>query len=241
MVLYSCIVIGFLLLFAADFLQVGGSGAAARALDRLGYAFVFLAILHLAFAARPSWPFGNGEADLVFRGPVGIPAVLLWIGAILSALLLVWSVFLEFIWIRKKRGLGPDATVDSGTYGMCRHPGFWWLSFLVICIGVLRNLKSNFIPVILLVGLDFLLVLLQDQYVFPRVFPGYKQYREKVPFLIPRRGGRNRSGTKGSHEHNDITHHTRRRRRSGHTKSSFPGTRAHGLPGQAGHERPRGP
>jgi protein-S-isoprenylcysteine O-methyltransferase Ste14 len=191
MVLNSCILMGFLLLFAADFLRVRRSFRAATALDRIGYTFVFLAILHFAFAARASWPFGNREADLGIQGVTGIPAVLLWTGAASSALLLLWSVFFEFLWIRKKRGLGPDATVDAGTYGICRHPGFWWLSFLVVFIGILRDLKSHLVPVILLIGLDFLLVLLQDQYVFPRVFPGYKQYREKVPFLIPRKGGRN--------------------------------------------------
>jgi protein-S-isoprenylcysteine O-methyltransferase Ste14 len=129
---------------------------------------------------------GKGATDFSPPAAIGIPAVLLGTGALFSALLLLWSVFFEFIWIRKKRGIAAGATVDSGTYSLCRHPGFWWLAFLAVFLGILRGIERYYITIILMIALDFLLVFIQDRYVFPRVFPDYLEYRKKVPFLVPR-------------------------------------------------------
>ena len=98
---------------------------------------------------------------------------------------------LEFIWVRWKRKLAPAVTVDSGTYGLCRHPGFWWLSFLVIFLNLLRGVRLYSIAMILMIALDLVLVFVQDRYIFPRVLPGYEEYRKRVPFLIPWKGERN--------------------------------------------------
>ncbi|MCX7027317.1 MAG: hypothetical protein NT061_07535 [Spirochaetes bacterium] len=190
MVLNSCILAGFFLLFAADLLRVKRSLGTAQVLDGLGYTAIVLALLHLAFVPGPSWPLAAGGSELRPRLMGSAAVLVLGIAAIISALLLLWSVFIEIEWIRKKRRFGPEIIIDSGTYGLCRHPGFWWLSFLVLFLGILGGFKRYFLSMILLVGLDFLLVFIQDRYVFPKVFKGYKEYQKKVPFLIPRRGGR---------------------------------------------------
>ena len=191
MVINSCILGGFLLLFAADSLRLRRSGALPAALERLGYAFLLLSLALLAFAPRPSWPFGYQNAGRGSPAFTGIPAFILAAGAIAGASLLLWSVFLEFGWIRKKRKLRPEAIVDSGTYGLCRHPGFWWLTLLVVCLGLLKGVERYYITMILMTALDFLLVFVQDRFIFPRVFPGYEEYRKRVPFLIPGKGLRN--------------------------------------------------
>ena len=191
MVLNSCIMAGFLLLFVAEFLRLGDSRGTSAVLGRLGYALIAFSLLLFAFAPRTSWPMEEPAAAPNSAAVTGIPALLLAAGAILSALLLIWSVFLEFSWVRRKRKLAPEATVDSGTYGLCRHPGFWWLSFLVIFLNLLRGVRLYSIATILMIALDFVLVFVQDRYIFPRILPGYEEYRKRVPFLIPGKGERN--------------------------------------------------
>ena len=187
MILNSLIPIGFSLLMIADLLWTKGRGS-APAVRKTGYAILGCALGLLALAPDPSWPFPAREA-LPGWMPGGRPnpglAVVFVALAAASGALLLWSVFLEIGIARKRLGLGPSDLVTSGTYRLCRHPGFWWLTILVLTLGALKGLKAYFAPVFMMVFLDFLLVLLQDRYTFPKIFPAYDDYKKSVPFLIP--------------------------------------------------------
>jgi len=106
--------------------------------------------------------------------------------ALVSAILLVWSVFFEISFHRKRLGLDLRETVKSGSYGLCRHPGFWWFSVFSLSVAILRGLDLYFFTISLMIGLDLLLIVIQDKYAFPRLFSGYDAYRKEVPFLFPR-------------------------------------------------------
>jgi len=187
MILNSFILTGFLLLMIADLLWVKGSSATA-AIRLAGYIAIGIACGLFSLAPNPSWPLPVPEElaeTMSGWRPGTVFSLLLIIIAAISSCLLFWSVFLEIGIIRKKRGLKSSDIVVSGTYSLCRHPGFWWFAFLILSVGLLRGLSAYPIPIFLMIILDFLLILVQDRYTFPKVFHGYDDYKKSVPFLIP--------------------------------------------------------
>lgn len=75
--------------------------------------------------------------------------------------------------------------VNKGLYGTCRHPGFW---MFVLFYGFLALLFSNihlFYCFLIYNTCNFLYIVIQDVYIFPRYIRGYLDYKKAVPFLIP--------------------------------------------------------
>lgn len=127
--------------------------------------------------------------------PLGIPDWLEfpgWVLSLLGGCLLIYSVFIEIpLTIRRRQSnLSGDSRltlVQTGTYALCRHPGFWWL-LLFLCGQVLVIRRSEMLRLaVMWMALDFLLVFVQDRILFPARFSGYKNYRYLTPFLIPSR------------------------------------------------------
>ncbi len=108
--------------------------------------------------------------------------------AVISFFLLIYSLFLEipFHCTYAKEGVG-ETLVTTGTYALSRHPGVLWLGLLYIALAVLFPSVTMFIAVVVWFAMDVILVVLEDSYLFPRMFPGYVSYRKKTPFLIPTR------------------------------------------------------
>jgi len=190
MVQNSLALLGFSLLIAIELMQFRLPGFLTRILGYAGYGAVGVAVVILALTPRFA---GAGFDSLSLEG-----AALILL-SLISATLLAWSVFLEIPAERKRLGLGRGDLVSSGTYRLCRHPGFWWLCVLAICTATLKGFQSHSFFAFLMIGLDFLLVYIQDKYTFPRVFTGYSEYRKHVPFLIPRI----RTGPSGGMRHTD--------------------------------------
>ena len=120
-----------------------------------------------------------------------LDAVLLALGA----LALGAEIYVLFFAVPFSESYVGDAdgrrVVDTGAYGLCRHPGviclfavylFWGLAALpepgFLCLGVAFSILNG------------LYALYQDIYSFPRIFSDYAEYRRRVPFLIPDRAGR---------------------------------------------------
>jgi protein-S-isoprenylcysteine O-methyltransferase Ste14 len=173
MIQNSLATLGFFFLLFSDFLWVKGKKPAA-VLRRSGYLAVFCGI--------GVWSFSPSSAG----APGSFLSAVLIAAAAASSALLLWSVFIEIGAERKKHKLGPTDVIRSGSYGLCRHPGFWWFAILIIAIGILKGFSDNFLTIFIMIGLDLLLILFQDRYTFPKVFRGYDEYRKAVPFLIPR-------------------------------------------------------
>ena len=142
----------------------------------------------LAISPHPSWPFSASMAlpgGIAFNPPIAARALLIAL-AMLSSILLVWSVFLEIPYLRKKYKIESGTTVSKGSYAICRHPGFWWFALIAVSLATLRGSAEYFFTISLMIGMNLLLIALQDIYTFPRMFSGYKEYRNTVPFLVPR-------------------------------------------------------
>ena len=173
MIQNSLAALGFSLLLFSDFLWAKGKKMAST-LRRSGYLAVF--------GGLGLWIFLPSSANT----PDSLLSAALIVTAAASSVLLFWSVFIEIGIERKKHDLGPADVISSGSYGHCRHPGFWWFAILIIILGILKGFSGNFLTILIMIGLDLLLILFQDRYTFPMVFRGYDDYRKAVPFLIPR-------------------------------------------------------
>ncbi|MDP2791226.1 MAG: hypothetical protein Q8O15_05650 [Rectinemataceae bacterium] len=173
MIQNSLAALGFSLLLYSDFLWVKGRKG-APALRRAGYLLVFGGIGLWAFSTPSAVDLGS------------LPGIAFIAVAAASSALLLWSVFFEIGIERKKRGLGAADVIQSGSYDLCRHPGFWWFAFLISDLGLLKGFFDHFLTVLIMIGLDLLLIIVQDSYTFPKVFKGYNDYKKRVPFLIPR-------------------------------------------------------
>ena len=121
-----------------------------------------------------------------FRGALDV--VLLALGAI-SLLALIYVLFFAIPFSESYvEDAGDRKVVDTGAYGLCRHPGvvcfffiylFWGLAALpepgFLCLGIAFSILNG------------LYALYQDIYSFPRIFSDYADYRRRVPFLIPKK------------------------------------------------------
>lgn len=181
--------VGFLLLLWADFRASRGKVAHSGRIKSAGYTFVGFSIGFLAAAPGPDWPLGNPETPpsnpIIPLNPAILAAGILI--AFLSLYLLLRTVFFDFGTERGRKGSAPGSLVTSASYGLCRHPGFWWFSLLALDLAAMRGFGGFLFSAVLYVFLDFLLVLLQDVYLFPKIFKGYDDYRKSVPFLFPRK------------------------------------------------------
>ena len=77
--------------------------------------------------------------------------------------------------------------VKTGTYALVRHPGVLWFILFLLALLLISRSRLLLLAAPVWIGMDILYVLIQDRLYFPRMFPGYKQYRNETPLLIPTR------------------------------------------------------
>lgn len=73
----------------------------------------------------------------------------------------------------------------DGVYALCRHPGFWPFAGLYLSLYMIVPNKQIVIMIFLFIGLNFLYVVFQDRWTFPKIFVDYGQYTNSTPFLVP--------------------------------------------------------
>ena len=73
----------------------------------------------------------------------------------------------------------------EGVYSLCRHPGVLWFAGLYLCMWGMTGNAHGGVYFLGMIGWNFLYIIFQDLWTFPRTFSDYCAYREKTPFLIP--------------------------------------------------------
>ena len=73
--------------------------------------------------------------------------------------------------------------VDTGIYGICRHPGGWWMTGLCLCLYISGGMA--WMTTIVYIGLYLAVTYYNDAEVYPEIVPGYKNYKKRVNFLLP--------------------------------------------------------
>lgn len=105
-----------------------------------------------------------------------------------AALCLILEVYVLFFALPFQETYGKDAAPEicrTGVYGVCRHPGFWTLSACFLFLALAFPFQHMWLLTSCATGINFLYILFQDVFSFPRLFLDYGEYKRDVPFLIP--------------------------------------------------------
>ena len=104
--------------------------------------------------------------------------------ALLSLLLLVYSVFIE-VGRKTYKVDNQHALITDGTYALSRHPGVLWMLLLYIFGAIFfQNLLAIYAALIWTI-VNIIYVALQERFIFHRIFDNYDKYRESTPMILP--------------------------------------------------------
>jgi len=167
--------VGFLLVYTLDWLSLKNVPAIKRLVGVMTACLLIYATVMVCISPP--------KLDL--------PIIILPLGiclALVSFLLLIYSLFIEipFHSTYVEKGVG-TRLITTGTYALTRHPGVLWLGLFYISLALIFPSTTMFIAIIVWLIMDVILVILQDSIFFPRMFPGYDNYKKRTPFLIPTR------------------------------------------------------
>lgn len=164
--------VSFLMFVAYDINQTRNNRRALRLLFPAG--ILLLALSSVKTAA----------SDAAFPGPHAASAA--WLaGTAASAWLLIYSLFFAIPAHEAYVEGSAQKLCTTGVYGACRHPGVWGFAgvyfFLALFLGSRHLMAGGTIFTLCNIGYSWF----QDEYIFPKVFDDYSDYRNSVRFLIP--------------------------------------------------------
>jgi protein-S-isoprenylcysteine O-methyltransferase Ste14 len=148
--------------------------------------------------AKPlSWLIGVGL--LVYavtmlalaEGKLPLPQWLVWSGTALLAVsfwLLVYSLFVNLPFRKTYVATGSgDRLITSGLYALVRHPGVHWFIMVLAALVLVSRSEMLLIAAPIFAAIDVALVIVQDRFIFGRMFEDYARYRQTTPMLMPNR------------------------------------------------------
>lgn len=123
------------------------------------------------------------KSRLVTQGTPGGPA---WLLLSLFFIGLFLTIYALFIALPKEAYTKDSTVVNTGIYGLCRHPAFWPFALCCVSLSIFFGGKIMAAECIMLITLEFIYIVVQDIYFLPQYIKGYSEYRKTVPFIIPR-------------------------------------------------------
>ena len=106
----------------------------------------------------------------------------------MSLWLLVYSLFVNLPFSKTYVATGSgDRLITSGLYALVRHPGLHWFVLVLVALILVSRSAMMLVAAPILAALDVALVLLQDRFIFGRMFEDYPRYRQTTPMLVPNR------------------------------------------------------
>ncbi len=110
-------------------------------------------------------------------------------GALLFLLLLIYTLFFALPFSETYREESRQRLAyTEGVYGLCRHPGVLWFAGAYLCLWGVEGTFQSGVYFLSMILWDYLYVLFQDLWTFPRTFINYEDYKKQTPFLLPNRG-----------------------------------------------------
>jgi len=157
--------------------------------------FDLVAICRIRYLKPVMWITGIGLLIAAVYGiaattqHAAVPAWLTGAGYLLTALslaVLVYALFgnLPFRQTYLEAGIGQNL-VTTGLYGLVRHPGIYPYAGLMLSMVLLFPSAEMATAAAIWLGADLGLIWVQDKFIFPRMFAGYRQYQAETPMLIP--------------------------------------------------------
>ncbi len=118
-----------------------------------------------------------------------LPAWTRWLGwglFSLSLSLLVYALFINLPFARTYVATDAERKlITTGLYALVRHPGLLCLALTLTSLILVSHSRLLLTATPLWLTLDALLVLIDDRYLFRRMFPGYANYQKTTPMLLP--------------------------------------------------------
>ena len=120
-----------------------------------------------------------------------LPIWPIWLGWALltiSLFLLVYSLFINLPFRKTyiATGVG-DKLITTGLYALVRHPWIHWFILLLLSLILVSRSSLLLIASLIWILLNIVLIIVQDKFLFGRMFAGYDQYRKETPMLLPNR------------------------------------------------------
>ncbi|MGD0352509.1 MAG: methyltransferase [Dehalococcoidia bacterium] len=164
---------GFLVAYAFDWASLGNLRVMKQLIGLLAICLlVYATIMVCVIPVKLHLPF--------FTLPFGVGLL------VFSLCLLVYSMFIEIPFHNTYAENGvSNKLITTGTYALVRHPGVIWLALVYLSLALLFPSTTLFLAVIVWLIMDIIIVTLQDKLSFPKMFPAYRRYQLKTPFLIP--------------------------------------------------------
>lgn len=163
----------FLLFIVFDYYTLYNAGLKKKFFGATGLAlFIYSAIM-----------------TIVTSDTIKLPTYLRIIAAICWVIflaMLIYSLFLELPFV-KTYGEEQHSRdlVDTGTYGLCRHPGVLWFGLLFLFTFLATGAVLIAVAGIIWTSIDVFHVYLQEKIFFCKMFEGYNTYMKTTPMLIP--------------------------------------------------------
>ena len=111
-----------------------------------------------------------------------------WALLSISLLLLIYSLFINLPFRKTyvATGVG-DKLITTGLYALVRHP--WVHCFTLLLLSLVLVSRSSLLLVAspIWILLYILLVVIQNKFLFGRMFGGYDHYQQETPMLLPNR------------------------------------------------------
>lgn len=107
-------------------------------------------------------------------------------GAVLFLILLVYTLFFalpfEETYLEENR---ERLAYTEGVYSLCRHPGVLWFAGVYLCLWGVSGELSQGIYFLSMIFWNYLYIIFQDVWTFPKTFTNYNEYKQSTPFLLP--------------------------------------------------------
>lgn len=166
--------LGFVCFLCYDWNQVHNNRAIFRPLFMIG------SLILLGAAGWMIWNPGWGELQI----PAGLRAGSAFF-AVLNLILLIYTLFFAVPFQDAYVAGSKQPICKTGIYALCRHPGVLFLFGTWLFAGTALVNVQVVAAAFVYSACNLIYVILQDRWFFPKLFAGYEQYREEVPFLIP--------------------------------------------------------
>ena len=160
--------------------------------------FDIVSIKRIPSGAKPCvWTVGSGllAYSIIMlclkSNTLPLPIWSTWLGwglLAMSVFLLSYSLFISLPFRKTYVATGvSDKLITTGLYALVRHPGVIWFVLFMLSLILVSKSSLLLIAAPIFILLDVVLVIVQDRFLFIRMFDGYESYRQKTPMLVPNR------------------------------------------------------
>lgn len=162
-------ILGFVLLFGSDICGIRNKSCMLRNF------LAFFGVIYITLGSVMLILLGNTfEVSMSVRIIAGLFTALF-------LFLLIYSVLIEVT----KNKEQDDKLITTGTYALSRHPGVIWFMFYYIAGSILFGNIDILIAGLIWSFGNIIYVIMQERFIFKKLFYSYEEYIETTPMLLP--------------------------------------------------------